>query len=267
MHKEWEAIMVHNKKTKYEAKQLFFSKYKSLEGFILTRNRNLAQIVGNTSGNQNQDAYKPSNIEPCTEVNKSTTVHNNINKKTTSNNNINNQNKGNAKTNDNAKEVTASTSTKATKEDQPQHTNTTSDDATTDDDTLSMIVNVSKNSNNIKKASHIKLKNWKHTATGIIFNLENNIWGEGIPKLDLTRFKGQKTARKGKILKYAGELLGKKDVLETIIKEVAGVENCKRISVKAEKDRVSVRAQAEDEESGSDGQMSGEEGGMSVDED
>lgn len=267
MHKEWEAIMVLNKKTKYEAKQLFFSKYQSLEGFISTRNRNLAQIVGNTSGNQKQDTYKLNNKEPCTEVNKATTVHNNINKNTTANNNTNNQSKDNAKTNYNGKEETAGSSTKATKEDKTQHTNTSSDDVTTDDDNLSMIVNVSKNSDIIQKASHIKLKNWKYTETGIIFNLENNIRGEGLPKLDLTRFKGQKSARKEKILKYAEELLGKKDVLETIIKEVAGVENCKHIYIKAEKGRVSVRAQAEDEGSGSDAQMSGEEGMMSVDED
>lgn len=241
MHKEWEAIMVLQKKTKYEAKQIFFAKYKSLEGFMATKNKSMAQIVGNQNVSQSQDTMNRDNaITSDKPDNISTENSNTSNKKGTSDKSVNI-----------STDSSSTSNKKGTGDKQPLAANITEKkEKQSNEITVSRVVN------SARKPSYIKLKYWKQSTKGITFTLGNYINGEEVPKVDFSKFKGHKTVKTEKILKYAREVLSNEDVLKTVVREVAKNKKCNRIIVEVGKDKISVTALDEDDESGSDGQTS-----------
>lgn len=255
MHKEWEAIMVLQKKTKYEAKQAFFAKYQSLEGFMATKNKNMAQIVGCTGVSQGQATTSIS----------STTTPKNSNNMATENNNTGSEKNTSTNIQQNVNNDKDKTKGSTTEEKQPQTTNNKS---TSEQDKKNKEVStVGKTLDTDRINSYLKLKDWKRSATGITFILDNHIRGGGVPRVDVSSFKGQKTDKKEKILKYAVEVLSKEDVIGSIVKEVAKHSKCSSVTVIIEKGRARVLATAEDDDTGSEGHTSVEEGQMSIDED
>lgn len=253
MEKEIEAIKVNQKMTNFEAKKFFFRKYASLEGYLTTINKTMAQIVGGQSISQAAQHTKNDNSGKNLVANKAdnTTKHPE-------------ENKSNQKTNAKAAlEVPVQSSSNNTSREKPaqQNTNTTAEreEVVNKDNST-----VSSRLGNTDKNNIIKLQNWKYSNTGITYILDNRVKGEGLPKVDFTRMKGHKTPMKEKIFNHAKEILGRQEVLKSIMEEIAAKKTCSKVVVKVERGVVRVTAMDEEEESASEGHSSMDEDSMAV---
>lgn len=248
MEKEVEFIKIDQKMTNFEAKKFFFKKYNSLEGYLATLNKNMAQIVGSQTAQQ----IKPSSSGKEPETNKATTK------------NIQPEKEENTKKTSHKESseapVQAGDNNK-TQEEPAQQSNRTSTQGETSIKESSTVSNSLGSS--ISKNSYIKLKSWKHTTKGIIYILDSRTKGEGVPKVDFTRFKGKRTPKNEKIEAHARNILGRSEVITSIMEETAKKDACSKVMVRVEKGVAKVEALAEEEES--EETSSGEENNMDTD--
>lgn len=245
--KEVEYIKIDQKMTNYEAKKFFFRRYTTLEGYLATINKSMAQIVGGQTTQQTMASNSGKD--------QMTNKINNINAQPEANKN-NQKPKGKAAT-----EVPVQASNKNKSQEEPDQTN--SKITTQEGEIISKESNAVSNSlGNLSKKSYIKLNTWKHSLTGITYILDNHIKGDGIPKVDLTRMKGHRTPLKEKIASHAKDILGRQEVLKSIIEEATKKDSCSKIMVKVDKGVVRVTALDEEEESEDPSSM--DEGAMSV---
>lgn len=254
MEKEVESIKIKQKMTNFEAKRSFFRKYRSLEGYMATINKSMAQIVGSQDNLQSQITTSASNTTAAKDTKEKNTRSNNTGSLRNNNTNIQPElNKDNQKPKGD------------TTVEEPVLSNNES--STMEQDKLVKENSaVSNRIDSVNRNSYIKLQNWKNTATGITYILDNHIKGEGVPRVDYTRMRGHKTARKERIQKHVTEILSRKEVMKSIVEEVAKSSKCSRILVRVEKGEVRVVALEEEEDSSSEGHSSMDEDPMVVEE-
>lgn len=249
MHKEWEAIMVLQRKTKYEAKQLFFTKYQNLEGFLASKNRNLAQIVG----------------RPATS-NMQTTSNSSNNKK--SNNSTNNvaddkEDNNQQKQKDSITKLNISQSQVSSEGNQIQEIQRTTEPANNAGNQIQEVQKTTEPANNavskvdtFLKNSYVKLVDYKSSEKGITFILDNHIRGDITPSVISSKFKRNKSGTKGRVMQYADKVFKRVEIRESILKEVKKTNKCNSIVVRMEDDKASVTAVAEENDSTSEDRMS-----------
>lgn len=253
MEKEVESLKIKQKMTNFEAKKFFFKKYQTLEGYMATINKSMAQIVLGQATQQKQSTTM--------ETNKTATNEGRNNKGNSTgepkNDNINTQPE--------SERIIRRPRRNAIDEPiQPSTETTTQELKKITKDNISAVSN---STDNLKKNSQIKLKRWTHTGTGITYILDNHIKGDGVPKVDFTRMKGHKSDKREKIHKHAADILGRQEVLNSIIEEVKKREKCNRILVKVLKGEVKVVALEEEDETSSEDHSSTEESPVAMEED
>lgn len=232
MHKEWEAIMVLQRKTKYEAKQLFFTKYQNLEGFLASKNRNLAQIVGSPATSNMQTTSNSSNNK------KSNNSTNNV----TDDKEDNNQ----QKQRDSITKLSINQPQASNEDNQIQEVQKTTEPA---NNAVSKVDTFLKN-------SYVKLVDYKCSEKGITFILDNHIRGDITPSVNFSKFKGSKSGTKVKVIQYADKVFKRVEIRESILREVKKINKCNRIVVKMEDGKARVTAVAEEDDSTSEEMMS-----------
>lgn len=246
MEKEVEFIKIDQKMTNYEAKKFFFKKYATLEGYLATINKNLAQIVGGQTTQQT----KPSSSQKEAEIN----ITKKVNVLREAVKNTQNTLSGDIT------EVSMQAEDKS--KSQEESTQLGSNTSTQNEANNKNNIAASNNAGNLSKNSYIKLRSWKHSSTGITYILDNHIKGDGVPRVDFTRLKGNRTQKKEKIEEHAKKVLNKKEVLTSILEETMKKVACSKVVVRVKKGAVRVTALEEDE---SEGHSSTEEGNMDTD--
>lgn len=245
MEKEVEFIKIDQKMTNFEAKKFFFKKYNTLEGYLATINKNMAQIVGSQAAQQ----IKPSSSGKEAEINKTTSK--NIQPETE-------ENTKKTSHKESSEALDQAGDNNKTQDEPAQQSNETSTQGETIVKENSTVSNSLGSS--ISKSSYFKLKSWKHTAKGIIYILDSRTKGEGVPRVDFTRFKGKRTPKNEKIEAHARNILSRNEVLTSIMEETAKKDTCSKVMVRVEKGVAKVVALAEEEES--EEISSGEENNM-----
>lgn len=246
MEKEVEFIKIDQKMTNYEAKKFFFKKYATLEGYLATINKNMAQIVGSQTTQQTKSSSSQKEAEVSNTKNVNVQLEaDKISQKTVSKD-----------TSEVPKQ--AGDKSKSQEESAQLGNNTSTQNESTNKDSIA----VRSNTGNLSKSSYIKLRSWKFSSTGITYILDNHIKGDGVPRVDFTRLKGNRTPKKEKIENHAKNVLNKKEVLTSILEETTKKVACSKIEVRVEKGAVRVIALEEDD---SEGLSSTEEGSMEID--
>lgn len=231
MHKEWEYIMVHENLSKYEARKLFFSRYKDLDGFLQNKDKNLAEIV---RGSPNQTDKQQT--DTTAKLSKDTpTANPNTKQKEREKSPVISKTRSKPATN----QDNTSKTTEGQQEDVDMEANATA----------SSSENNTTNNTNIKVSS-LKLREWKSTNEGVTYLLDNNIQQNLKPKLDFSKIKKTAKETNKKFLDHANKILNEEDLMKAIMEEVKKHKGCKKVRVQTSKQGATIETISDDEEDG-----------------
>lgn len=247
MEKEATAISVNESIDMRTARERLFSMYPTLEVFLKTRGKNLAQVVA-SANRETEITTAPTETEKTKERSCNSKSNN---KETTQ------MAKACAHRRNAVDERDVQQFEKKSKQEEikdKEIENIVSRNINVDSNIVN--TNILKN-----KKSNIKLRSWRIGEKAVTYFLDNGIQ-EGIkPELDLSKFKGKRTESNAKILQVANKTINKDEVLKQVALEVRKKVNCNRIAIRVEKEKgkVTITALNAEEESSSEDHMSCDE--------
>lgn len=256
MAKQVETIMVMDNKTRYEARQLFFSKYQSIEGYLRTIGKNLAQIVADAVDNDTQKTQQTA---------KNTNNINNNNKKDQTLEEA--KNKKPKSTTKRSNELEGANSQpknySQTKEVDQTNVNTPNKPTTSNVSSIKNKFNSQDSDSSVdmeeivNENSHVKLTGWKVGTTGVTYIFSNGIKDGVIPELDLSKYEGKKKNKNnGNHIKYVNNTFNNEKFLGKIATEVSSKSNCNQVMIRIVRGVATIEAIEKEDETTSDDQMS-----------